>query len=220
MTQIVALEQPTGEIDIDAHLMHAAMDGLSAVMQLGPSHLMGRLEIPEDMGDVVFVLDRASSIVDPEVQGLLVRVEYWHGDTSNRFESQVVEREGPRVRLVRPEVVDRSDRRLVPRFAVDGAEGFRFLVGEAAEARSLPLVDLSNTGLAFRCPLELELEPGMELVAWLGLPDHDVVPIRLEIRNSRPLGTEILVGARMIDLRRVDRKAITRLIVGIRDPSD
>ncbi len=59
-------------------------------------------------------------------------------------------------------------------------------------------------------------------MAWLGLPGQEVVPIRIEIRNSRQLDTELLVGARMVELRRLDRKAITHLIIGLRldEPSD
>jgi len=214
MNPTLVPEQPTGEIE--AHLMHAAIDGLSAVMQLGPLHLMGRLDIPDGVGEVVFVLDRVGAVMGQNVSGVSVRLEYWYGDTSNRFVSQVLTREGDRVRLVRPAAVDRSDRRMVPRYSVVGAEGFRFLVGSEEEASSVPLVDLSNTGLAFRCPQEMEMEPGMEVMAWVGLPGEEVVPVLLEIRNRRPVGEELLIGARMRNLLREHRKAITRLIIGYR----
>jgi hypothetical protein len=218
MSHVEASEQPTGEIE--AHLMHAAMTGLSAVMQLGPLHLMGRLEIPEDTGEVTFILDRVGSVMEHDVSGTAVRLEYWHGDTSSRFESCVLGRDGSRVRLSRPGIVACSDRRLVPRFAVEGTGGFRFILGEADDDRPVTLVDLSNTGLSFRCPLDQPIAAGQVCMAWLGLPDEEVVPIRLEIRNCRQLGSDLLVGARILDLCRTDRKSITRLIIQIRDESE
>ena len=214
MSQDVTVEQASAEIM--GHLMHAAVDGLSAVMQLGPLHLMGRLDTPGGEQVLGFILDREAAIMDQDVTGQTVRLEYWYGDTSSRFESRVVGREGSRIWLEPPGTVDRSDRRLVPRFAVDGIEGFRFLLEIDSTEQPMVLVDLSNTGIAFRAPADSRLNPGMLCLAWLGLPDREMVPVRIEIRNCRVLGSELLVGARMVDLRRQDRKSITQLIVGLR----
>ena len=65
----------------------------------------------------------------------------------------------------------------------------------------------------------MALKIGQQIMTWVGLPEQDVVPIRVEIRNFRALGSETLVGARMVELRRVDRKAITHLIIGLRQES-
>ena len=83
----------------------------------------------------------------------------------------------------------------------------------------MDLVDLSNTGLAFRAPASMEtlLISGVPHVGWLGLPEREVMPIQVDIRNCRAVDLMLLlVGARFVEIRRVDRKAISQLIIGLR----
>ena len=65
MSQEVTVEQASAEIM--GHLMHAAVDGLSAVMQLGPLHLMGRLDTPGGEQILGFILGREAAIMDQEM---------------------------------------------------------------------------------------------------------------------------------------------------------
>ena len=204
--------------EIDAQMMHAALNGLSTVMRLGSSYVMGHLELDDGNPELCFVVDRVSALMNEDPIGQTVRLEYWHGNISSSFDSRIVARVENKIRLELPQVVEHSDRRLVPRAVVDGRDGFRFSLGENDPSQSMVLVDLSNTGLAFRCPVGTDLMPGMLQVGWLGLPGHDLVPVELEIRNCRKLGAEVWVGARMMSLKRADRKSITQCIIEIRGP--
>ena len=216
MTELFATEQ--ADLDIEAHLMHIALNEQSAVMRVGALHLMGRLELDPDIDALEFVLDRSTALEDGTVEGTAVQIEYWNGDVSSRFDSSIRRHEGGRVRLTVPTSVVRSDRRLVPRCTVEGTEGFRFLLGSDSNMVPMKLIDLSNTGLAFRAPVAMEarLTSGSALMGWLGLPEQEVVPVQVDIRNCRIVGSTLLVGARFEDIRRADRKAISRLIIGLR----
>ena len=206
------------DLDIEGHLMHIALNEVSAVMRMGALHLMGRLALTEGIEDVDFVLDRSTALDGGMVSGMTVQIEYWNGDISSRFDSSVRQQEGARIRLSAPTSVTRSDRRLVPRCTVEGTKGFRFLLGSEPDMVAMDLVDLSNTGLAFRAPLSMEslLSSEPPIVGWLGLPEQAVIPVQVDVRNCREVGSTLLVGARFFDIRRADRKAISQLIIRLR----
>jgi len=215
-TPAAALRMP-GEID--AHLMFAALDAVPVVLCAGELRVQGRFDLADGFGEISFIDQRTATRATSLPSGP-VSVEYFLGESSRHcFTSRVISVGAQdRVRLARPLRIERSERRIVPRFQLADATGYTFTFSEPEGARPAEVVDLSNTGARLLVPRSVGLTGGGQTAAgWLRLgADEEPLPVTVEVRHVAPFdAARVSVGVRFAEIRYVDQVRLTQHVVAL-----
>lgn len=171
---------------IDALFLDAALDGSDAVAWAGGRTLQGRMQMPSRAAEVVF---RATVPVSIRL-GATIRIEVWSRADRFRCEARVRSVDGRVLRMDRPHRIIRLERRRAPR--VPMAESSALFRTQGAEG--CQLLDVSATGLAFRCPAG-GARMGERIAGWLVLPGEEPMSVELVVRHTRPDADGVVVGA-------------------------
>lgn len=207
--------------EIDAHLMFTALDNVPVVLSAGSMRVPGRLDLADDFGEIAFIDQRQSPEQHVQTGLRPVEVAYYNqAGVHHRFTTVVKDKSAPdRLRLQRPMRIERSERRIVPRFPVLGTEGYGFAVTGTDDQPVSAVADLSNQGLRLlmwrRSGVPLS---GAVLTGWLQLPEETPLPISVEVRYVAPYDAgRVSVGARLLEIRRDDHTVLTRHVLDLRD---
>lgn len=205
--------------EIDAHLMLAALDAVPVVLCAGQQRLSGRFDLADGFGEISFIdqrpAPRATAVAHKDIT-----VEYYlDGSCRHAFSTRVIGRSGrDRLRLARPRRIERSERRIVPRFRIAEDSGCCFTFTEPAGARPAEVADLSNAGALLRVPRSVGLTTGGQTASgWMRLGhDSEPMPVTVEVRHVSPFDAgRVSVGVRFVGIRFADQVRITKHIVAL-----
>lgn len=203
---------------VDAHIMLAALDNVCVLLRMSGKRLFGRFGVHDTLGQVSFLPDLSRMGDVPAVAiGDGVRVEYWVTGSFFSFECAVHSLGGAgRIRLSRPDRIDRKDRRLVPRLRLAGGSEAKVVVQEGDDVVELEVLDLSSAGLAVRFDRdEVDLQPGASVEAWLHLDDCQPFPVELHVQHvKRREDGYYVAGATMSTVTVEDRRDLARAVTG------
>lgn len=195
--------------ECEAHLVYVAVEGQTATLSTDELHFQGRLGPPNRSGQVPFSLHPAYEGRPVPVKARCrVRLDYQARGVSYSFRTRLVRREPDgRLLLELPNLIGRTDRRLVFRFVTAGDPSFQVSIldaGPSPVGRETQLVDLSTDGLAWHAPdPSLAQERGDLACVALTLPAVGPLVGLARVANVRPHpgeGSQRVVGARFLDL--------------------
>ncbi len=197
--------------EIDRVFMDAAMDGREGVLWVeGRSH-RGRFSLPGAPAEVVFRTQQpVHARMDDRVNIVMLTCGVHY-----RFDARLRSRQGCTLRLDRPRSVALMDRRQAQRVDVADAHEMSLTVttGPTDSSARWALVDLSTTGLAARVPEGTATPTGRAFDAFMELPGHRPLALKLRVHNTRQTDIGALVGlyiAEMTDQGRAILEAVIR----------
>jgi hypothetical protein len=203
--------------EIDRVFMDAAMDGREGVLWVeGRSH-RGRFSLPGAPAEVVFrtqLPTRARMDDRVNIVMLTSGVHY-------RFNARLRSRRGCTLRLDRPRSVALMERRQARRVDIADAHGMSLTVanGPTDPGVSWALVDLSTTGLGVRLPPGTAAPAGRALDAFMEIPGHKPLALKLRVRNTRQTDIDALVGLYIAEMT-VQGRAILEAVIRARSGAE
>lgn len=184
---------------IDAHLLEAAMEGASGVLNIDGHAVIGRIDMADGFGEIAFLVEPGAPRV---LRDAVLEADYWLEGVRYRFSTRLCTYLTPsRLRLHRPRRVHCFERRVRARESV-GPECF-CLIGDA----TIRIADLSEAGARLRLTPELPpMRAGERIEAWVILTSDAPMPVIIEAVHARRGGE---VGVHFEQIRVDDRSRIT-----------
>ncbi len=157
---------------IDAHLLAAAMQGVSGVLEASGGSLVGRFDFADAFGEISFIIEHWEPWL---YDGMALEADYWLDGARYRFEARLRSRGGRgRLRLMRPRRIQGFERRVQPRQRV--AESFCMMADS-----SVGIEDLSVDGALIQLHSELPpMRSGEQRQVWLSVPQTTPIPVIIE----------------------------------------